>query len=183
MRTGRSDAILPRERAARRCWWTLVAAIASSLAANGIARGADAPLLRVRMARSPHELALRRAAEGVNRRLARAECRRIFTDFVDQLGRPLQERLDTLGMTGQQFMGFMGFYEGAGHGRCVSGGVLAFTQPGSLAVRVCPGIAEQTPEWAEYVVLHEMLHSLGLGENPPSSSAITRQVEARCGGG
>jgi hypothetical protein len=30
------------------------------------------------------------------------------------------------------------------------------------------------------VVLHETLHTLGLGENPPDSRAITRQVTARC---
>jgi hypothetical protein len=31
------------------------------------------------------------------------------------------------------------------------------------------------------MVIHEMLHSLGLGENPPSSREITKQVTARCG--
>ena len=31
------------------------------------------------------------------------------------------------------------------------------------------------------VVIHEELHSLGLGENPPSSQEITRRVESRCG--
>jgi hypothetical protein len=34
----------------------------------------------------------------------------------------------------------------------------------------------------EIVVIHEMLHSLGLGENGqhPSSAAITRRVTMRC---
>jgi hypothetical protein len=31
------------------------------------------------------------------------------------------------------------------------------------------------------LIIHEELHSLGLGENPPSSQAITAQVIARCG--
>jgi hypothetical protein len=33
---------------------------------------------------------------------------------------------------------------------------------------------------AEAYVIHEMLHSLGLGENPPSSLAITAKVMSRC---
>ena len=28
--------------------------------------------------------------------------------------------------------------------------------------------------------IHEMLHTLGLGENPPSSTEITRRVQAAC---
>jgi hypothetical protein len=34
---------------------------------------------------------------------------------------------------------------------------------------------------AEALVIHEMLHSLGLGENPPPSDEITARVRARCG--
>jgi hypothetical protein len=34
---------------------------------------------------------------------------------------------------------------------------------------------------AEAIVIHEWLHSLGLGENPPSSDYITTRVRARCG--
>ena len=30
------------------------------------------------------------------------------------------------------------------------------------------------------VVIHEMLHSLGLGENPPTSNHITHWVRRRC---
>jgi hypothetical protein len=34
---------------------------------------------------------------------------------------------------------------------------------------------------ADVLLIHEMLHSLGLGENPPSSREITEHVVARCG--
>jgi hypothetical protein len=34
---------------------------------------------------------------------------------------------------------------------------------------------------AEIVLLHEALHTLGLGENPPYSAEITGRVVARCG--
>jgi hypothetical protein len=33
---------------------------------------------------------------------------------------------------------------------------------------------------AEAILIHEILHTLGLGENPPSSAEITRQVWRRC---
>jgi hypothetical protein len=33
----------------------------------------------------------------------------------------------------------------------------------------------------EIIIIHEVLHTLGLRENPPSSEEITRQVTRRCG--
>ena len=36
------------------------------------------------------------------------------------------------------------------------------------------------PRLAEALVIHEMLHTLGLGENPPTSTEITKRVEGRC---
>ena len=33
----------------------------------------------------------------------------------------------------------------------------------------------------EVILIHETLHTLGLGENPPSSREITSRVLARCG--
>jgi hypothetical protein len=37
------------------------------------------------------------------------------------------------------------------------------------------------PGLAEEVIIHESLHALGLGENPPSSQEITTRVAERCG--
>jgi hypothetical protein len=34
---------------------------------------------------------------------------------------------------------------------------------------------------AEVYVIHEMLHALGLGENPPTSAFIADRVRRRCG--
>jgi hypothetical protein len=52
-------------------------------------------------------------------------------------------------------------------------------------VRVCVGELKLiNPQQREYVVasfIHEILHTLGLGENPPSSREITKRVIARCG--
>ena len=143
---------------------------------------ADVPGFRVRFGGTHHAQSLHRALEGAHARLGRPECARLFTDFADEKGRPLQERLDTLRLSGQEFLRYIGFYEGYGHRRCGQSQVLAFTQPGSLAVRVCPQVARQDHVTVELVVIHELLHSLGLGENPPSSAEITRQVTRRCGG-
>jgi hypothetical protein len=152
----------------------------ATLAAPSMA--ADAEGFRVRMTGSQHAQAVRRALEGAHERLGRPECQKLFTDFNDESGRPLQERLDTLRLSGQEFLRYVGFYEGYGQLRCTRAQVMAFTQPGSLAVRVCPQIARQDQETVEVILLHEMLHSLGLGENPPSTFAITDRVTRRCGG-
>jgi hypothetical protein len=40
---------------------------------------------------------------------------------------------------------------------------------------------QQQRDMAEIYVIHEMLHTLGLGENPPTSLEITQQVKRRCG--
>ena len=41
-------------------------------------------------------------------------------------------------------------------------------------------LADRNPVMAQAVVIHEALHTLGLGENPPSSTEITARVLARC---
>ena len=63
--------------------------------------------------------------------------------------------------------------------------MLAFTGQGHRVVYLCRERFER--EWragesrfAEIVLIHEMLHTLGLGENPPSSQAITNHVLRRC---
>ena len=38
----------------------------------------------------------------------------------------------------------------------------------------------RSPVRAQAIVIHEVLHTLGLGENPPSSTEITARVLARC---
>ena len=52
-------------------------------------------------------------------------------------------------------------------------------------VFVCKTFAEvqlRQPGVAESMVIHEILHTLGLGETPgqPTSIEITQRVEARC---
>jgi len=54
---------------------------------------------------------------------------------------------------------------------------------GTPRVFVCRSFVERQvgdPWTAENMVIHEMLHTLGLEENPPSSREITRRVNDRC---
>ncbi len=76
------------------------------------------------------------------------------------------------------------FAEGHGERLCRRSGVLAFTSPGSRVVRVCGDrfrpLPQREPRQAEAVVIHEMLHTLGLGEEPPSPEQITARVRQAC---
>ena len=127
---------------------------------------------------------VRKRLTGAFRRLARPRCQDLLTEFTDAEGRPLVERLDALGRTPQSYLGDVLYADGSQTRPCASGDVLAVTNPGSRVVFVCPrqfvAVAYRDPVEAELILIHEMLHSLGLGENPPSSYEITRRVEQRC---
>ena len=116
--------------------------------------------------------------------LAKPACRAVLTDFHDQDGRFLAERLVALHVDLQTYLSMVVFIDGTRHVRCDSA-ALAFTVPGSRVVRVC--VDELKRGWQQdraYTIaglIHEMLHTLGLGENPPSSKEITARVGARCG--
>src|SRR5262245_15125959 len=121
-----------------------------------------------------------------HRRLASESCREIFGDFGDSSGRPLQERLDSIGQTGQSYLGWLRFSDAELRGPCARTEVLAFTTPGSQVVSFCGekiqrAIRRRGLGLAATIIIHEELHSLGLREDPPTSGEITRRVEARCG--
>ena len=139
------------------------------------------------LVRIPDPLARRAiiyALETASARFADADCRKILADFEDGNGRSLADQLSSLAVDIQGYLTMITFMDDSGHARCVSG-VLAVTSPGSRVVRVCVGELKRIyPQQREYVVasfIHEILHTLGLGENPPSSREITKRVLARCG--
>jgi hypothetical protein len=75
------------------------------------------------------------------------------------------------------------FFDGSTEPRCHAG-ALAFTTPGARVVYVC-GLRfwrqwTERPHYTEAAVIHEALHTLGLGEDPPSSEQITQEVLAYC---
>jgi hypothetical protein len=132
-------------------------------------------------------LAFRRAAAGALRRLSSPGCQRLFSEFRDRSGRTLKEVLDALGQTPASFMGWLLFADGRAERPCADANILALTQPGSRAIWICGSQFAHEIEWGtaaltEAVLIHEELHALGLGENPPKSTFITERVRARCGG-
>src|SRR5262245_50229529 len=132
---------------------------------------------------------VRRAKEGASLRLMKAECQKILTDFRDREGRTLDENLLTWGMTAADYMRNLPFADGSTLPNCQQAGVMLTTAPGLTPVFVCPArggalnsrLAQvHDPALAEVMVIHEMLHSLGLGETPPQGFEITERVRERC---
>ena len=129
--------------------------------------------------------AVRGSLAGASRWLGDARCQSVFSDFRDLSGRPLQDKLAELGMTGQGYLEIIVFRDGSRIDGCARGNALAITTPASRVVFVCG--REFARAWrvdrrlAQAVIIHEALHSLGLGENPPSSQAITHRVLQQCG--
>lgn len=134
---------------------------------------------------SAAEPAVRWAVVGARRRLQQPACQRLFSEFSDASGQTLQANLDALGRTGADHLGMLLFADGSDRRRCKVGGPFAFTTTRGSVVYVCGrafrDLAKRDPRWAQAIVIHETLHTLGLGENPPSSSEITERVLAVCG--
>lgn len=143
------------------------------------------PATNARLIHSGERWALARAIKGAARQLAEPRCQELFDEFVDASGQPLRMALDAEGVSGPQYLARVFFYD-APTAHCGSSN-LVITTPGSRAVFVCGRrfAREMTSNtrYAEATIIHEMLHSLGLGENPPSSDYITSRVMARCGQG
>ena len=124
---------------------------------------------------------------GARDRLRRPDCLRVLTDFQDAEGRPLADVLHASGLRASDYLvERVQFLDGDGAKACAGNeGVMAFTWPGQPIVRVCSvRFLDRYPTVsviADVVIIHEMLHTLGLGENPPTSAAITGQVLKRCG--
>jgi hypothetical protein len=170
-----------------------IGVIAACLGSSPLLAGADAPrsggrdaVFNVRLRQTRDGFAVGQALQGAHRRLADSRCQEVFSDFTEPSGRSLQAVLDEQGQTGQSYLSLLIFYEGADAAGCRVPGVLAFTHPGSRVVFVCSKWFREAsalnPAKVEAVIIHESLHSLGLGENPPRSQDITARVVARCGG-
>jgi len=126
---------------------------------------------------------VKQAVVGAVRRVRTPECARVFAEFRDADGRPLAERLATLGVAPDEYLlTRVWFYDGRSRPFChPKFDRDAVTQTGSKVVFICPDQFIRDEHQREANIIHEMLHSLGLGENPPSSREITQQVKRRCG--
>jgi len=126
---------------------------------------------------------VRRAAE----RLESGPCALVLGDFLDpDTGRPLSDTLAASSRTAASYLGELTFRAGPADGPCRDASVAAYTSPGSHAVYVCQDRFRRFQAGKEQnlpvtILIHETLHTLGLGENPPTSEEITERVEARCG--
>jgi hypothetical protein len=124
--------------------------------------------------------ALRRGLDEAFHLLDQPLCQTLLDEWHDVDRRPLRDRLRSLGMDIQQYLPFVHFAEA----RLTCRDRMAYTAPGSRVVYVCPGpverAARENPRYLAAVLIHETLHTLGLGENPPTSSEITERVLRRC---
>ena len=159
-----------------------ISSVAASREAGAADNTAEATPFRVRV---HHEVgqAVTRALVGADRLLAEPACQEVLTDFRDASGRTLKEVLDGSEVSARAYLRWIVFTDGGGLKACNGKTTLAVTEPGSRVVFVCPtAFVERDPEEAEAALIHEMLHTLGLGENPPRSRDITARVRIRCGG-
>jgi len=143
-----------------------------------------ASVLRVEAIHTPTaRFAVERAVRAAVERLDQPECQRVLSDFADISGRPLREQLDRDGDTPRSFLARLTFREEVG-GRCRDPRTLAFTSIGGREIVICGQQFWDTyrryPAHVEALLIHELLHTMGLGENPPSSLEITSRVLKRC---
>lgn len=127
------------------------------------------------------------ARSGALRRLESEECRKVLADFTDAAGRTLQQNLEEWGASPAEYVGLIPFVDGSSQALCRKTKTALVASPGVRRVYVCKTFAEvqlRQPGVAESMVIHEILHTLGLGEAPmpgqPTSIEITQRVEARC---
>ena len=175
----------------RRCSGSLRFAVAAVLVVAGGSAETEAAnvpttssaLTNVRVSDLSTAGAVRRAVAGAEEWLEKTECQRVFSDFEDRSGKPLKDILAERGRTGRSQLAHVFFYDGSYLPVCKRGSVAAVTKPGSHAVFVCPrGFHNRcgNPLDARTTIIHELLHTLGLGENPPSSRQINVGVMKRC---
>ena len=130
--------------------------------------------------------AVRRALDGAALRLRAPRCAEVFSSpkLLDGEGRPLQARLVELQADGGEYLARLSFYDASSAKGCQRDDVLAYTTVGAGHVFICGPrfLAEwkRGPHRVEITVIHEVLHTLGLGENPPSSREITNVVRDHC---
>jgi hypothetical protein len=130
----------------------------------------------------PVALEVVQAFQAAARKLDSPDCQELLTDFEDVGGRALVENLD--GRTPREYLADLIIRDGEipkGSGRCAVPGSAAFTAGGAVVFVCGRNFRAERPGRRATALIHEMLHTLGLRENPPTSAEITAQVEKRCG--
>jgi hypothetical protein len=135
---------------------------------------------------SDTRFAVQGAVDGAAARLSNSRCQQVLADFADEAGQDLTTGLLASGKGPADAFAELRVVDSGGTPQCSTGSTLAFTQIGSRVIHVCGATfmkrSMRNRMAAEVILIHEFLHTLGLGENPPTSDAITAQVTLRCGG-
>lgn len=125
-----------------------------------------------------------RSLDGAAAWLKAAKCQLLLSEFADQGGRSLKERLGALDLTLEAYLRMLVFEDGERRPTCERPGILAFTAANSRVIRVCgrtfARASQRDPPEGPATIIHEVLHSLGLGENPPKPPYITYRVKKLC---
>ncbi len=144
--------------------------------------------LNVRLVHNAERSAVARAVGGAVQQLGQPGCQTLLDEFADTSGEPLRTALDAAGLSAPDYLRHRLFFYDA-PARLCRGSELAITTPGSHAVFVCGfRFAREAAKDSRHAdamvihVIHETLHSLGLGENPPSCDHINRRIRALCAG-
>jgi hypothetical protein len=125
----------------------------------------------------------RRALDSAATWLEKPSCASVLTEFSDPQGHVLADRLLAVDADVVDYLGLVLFVDDTRNPAC-RGEVVALAVPGSRVVRLCGDafkrIWQKDSTYVVAALIHEVLHTLGLGENPPSSSEITQRVLMRC---
>jgi hypothetical protein len=128
-----------------------------------------------------------RIAEAVAEAAARLDtspCALALTDYVDSsTGLTLAENLAATGKTASEHVESLLFRSAPGPRPFGGRRVFAYTTPSSPVVLLCRDDllrVQNQRRLVTAIVLHEVLHTLGLREDFPSSVAITERVLERC---
>jgi len=127
--------------------------------------------------------AVAQAIRGARKRLEGAKCRGLLDEFTDGAGQTLSAVLEARGTDVAEHLDLVFFYD-ASPQACRETVLAGVSTVGSRVVHVCG--QRFVRAWtdngrhAEAVIIHETLHSLGLGENPPTSQYITSRILSAC---
>jgi hypothetical protein len=179
---------MPRARRRRTAASPALAIVAPLFCSLSVAAGAHAADARARAAAiRPLEAGdlkiVEAARQGAQARLRAPECRKLLADFSDAEGRPLEQRLAAFAVAPEEFLATLPLLDGSSRPLCQANRSHLLTTAGVPRVFVCKSFLKavyQDRVMAEVYLIHELLHTLGLGENPPTSHDITRQVVRRC---
>jgi hypothetical protein len=139
---------------------------------------------RVRVRGGEDAFAVMAALVGAQARLREPSCQTLLDEFRDAQGRPLRERLARFDLAPDDYVAQLFVQDGGERrsgARCRERDVAAVTTPGDKVVYVCAAFRALSPGRREAVLIHELLHTLGLAENPPGPREVNAAVHRRCG--